>query len=185
MRSGRASSARRVVVPELEGLLVVTPRLREGVDAFGRRTGGDQGRERSSPIACGHPVVREFGRSDGYAADLPPPFEFLAERRMEPVALTVEQLAVRDLGEESVPEGVATQRVVEPIGVDEDPLGDRRSQRIRDRPRRHLEDGGEQFVVDPAPGGRRRPEDLLGVGREAGKSGDENVAQARWEGPTR
>ena len=161
----------------------MAPRLGEGVDAFGRRTGGDQGRQRSSPVACGHPVVREFGRCDGHAADLPPPFEFLAERRMEPVALTVEQLAVRDLREECVPEGVATQRVVEAIGVDEDPLGDRRSKRIRDGPGRHLEDGGEQFVVNAAPGGRRRTEDLLGVGRETGQSGDENVAQARREGP--
>ncbi len=172
-----------VVVPEFKCPFEVTSRLGEGIDAFGRRTGGDEGRQRASPITCRHPVVGKFGRRDGYPADFPTSLEFLAEGGMEPVTFTVEQLARRDLREEGVPKGVAAQRVVEAIGVDEDPLGDRRSQRIRDRPRRHLEHGCEQLVVDAASGGRCRPEDPLGVGRKGGQAGNEDVAEARGEGP--
>src|SRR5688572_18076303 len=102
----------------------MAPRLAEGIDVLGRGTGRNQRRERPGSIARRDPVVRELVGADGHPTDLPAPLEFPAKRRMQPVSLAVEQLPVRDLSQERVPEGVATKPVVDATGVDEDSLGD-------------------------------------------------------------
>jgi hypothetical protein len=97
----------------------------------------------------------------------------------------VEQLAIRYLGQERMPEGIATQPVVDAIGIDEDALGDRRSKGIGDGLGRDREHGCEQFVVNAAPGRRCRPEHLLRIGREGRQAGDEHVPQSGREGTSR
>ena len=98
-------------------------------------------------------MVGELGRGDRHAADLTTPFQFATERRVQTVALAVEQLLVGHLGQEGVAEGITAEPAGDPIGVDQDPLADRRPQRVRDRLGRHLEHRRQQRLVDPTAGG--------------------------------
>jgi hypothetical protein len=53
-------------------------------------------------------MVGQLGSSYWDAADLAAPFQFEAERRVEAVTFTVEELAVCGLREQGVVEGIAT-----------------------------------------------------------------------------
>ena len=98
-----------LALPQLEGTFVVAASLRERVHLLGGGAGGGQRRDRASAVTRRDPVVRELGRGDRHAADLATPFQFATERRVQAVALAVQQLVVGHLGQEGVAEGIAAQ----------------------------------------------------------------------------
>ena len=98
---------------------------------------------------------------------------------MQPVALAEQQLVVRDLAQQRVPERIAADAV----GIDEDPAAHRLTQRVGDFRMGRLEDGGQDLVIDAPPRGGRRAQHLPGPRRKIGESCREHLAQARSERP--
>ena len=81
-------------------------RLGMGVDALGLAPGPHRGDERALGLARGMPVVGELA-GEGGAAELRVRLELLGERCVQRLALARQELRVRRLTQQRVPELVA------------------------------------------------------------------------------
>ena len=167
---------------QLERAFVVGAGFGEGIHGFGRLTSKEQGRDRAVPVTGRVPMVGQLGRCDRHPADLAASFQLAAERRVEPIAFALEQLAVGDLGEQGMVERIpAAHR----SGGHQHAVDDGRPQGIGDDWDGQTQYLGKELLVDPPTGDRGAAKDLsrpVGQGPEAL---DEHVAQTGRQPPIR
>ncbi len=143
------------------------------------------GAGRALGIAGRHPVMGKLGGGDVDPGDLSPALELAAECRVESITLADQEAVVRDLGEQGMPECIATRSPVRIDHLDEDRARERGSQRVGDGGLRSLEHRGDERIVDAAAGGGCRPKDIArGLGQVRHPSA-KDIAEALRQPPPR